>query len=182
LLELEARSANGRPAIAVLRWPDDHAAVDALRRSHQPRLLVVESADVPVIASDDLEDWVRLPVDDRDVRARLERLWDHFARQPTRPVLDGFGRLLFGDHWVGLSVVDERLMRPLVDRFGNVVSYRDLLCAGWPGQVKDKSILRPRISGLRRRLYPTGLEIRSVRDVGHVLELVRRDPGSAHAD
>ena len=172
LLELEARSANGRPSIAVLSWPDDRTAVDELRRTRKPRLLVVDADGDPVNPSDDLEDWVRLPADDRDVVARLGRLWDRLERQPALPVLDGQGRLVFGDRWVGLSAVDERLMRPLVDRFGDVVRYRDLLAAGWPDQDKDKVILRPRISGLRRRLQPLGLELRSVRDVGHVLELI----------
>jgi hypothetical protein len=123
-----------------------------------------------VIVTDDLEDWLRLPADDRDARMRLRRLRDRAERLPTCPVLDGYGRLLFAGGWVGLSAVEERLARPLVERFGQVVCYADLLEAGWPGQHKDKIILRPRITGLRRRVAPIGLELRSIRDVGHLLE------------
>ena len=170
LLELEERSAHGGPAVAVLRWPDHRARVDELRRICQPRLLVVGPDDDPVIPSDDLEDWLRLPVDDRDVRMRLLRLRDRADRLPARPVLDGYGRLLFGAGWVGLSGVEERLARPLVEQFGQVVSYRELLDAGWPGQDKERIILRPRITGLRRRACTIGLELRSIREVGHLLE------------
>ncbi len=51
-----------------------------------------------------------------------------------------------------------------------MVNYRELLDAGWPGQDKEKIILRPRITGLRRRVSTIGLELRSIRDVGHLLE------------
>jgi len=78
--------------------------------------------------------------------------------------------MVFAGRWVGLSIVEERLARPLVDRFGRVVSYADLLEAGWPGQRKERIILRPRITGLRRRAATIGLELRSIRDVGHLLE------------
>ena len=133
-------------------------------------MLVVGADDDPVIVADDLEDWLRLPVDDRDVRMRLLRLRERATRLPACPVLDGYGRLLFAGGWVGLSTVEERLARPLVDQFEHVVSYRDLLDAGWPGQHQDKIILRPRITGLRRRVSTIGLELRSIRDVGHLLE------------
>jgi len=170
LLELEQRSANGGPAVAVVRWPDHHDRVDELRRAGQPRLLVVGPDDDPVTTTDDLEDWLRLPADDRDVRMRVLRLRDRAQRLPTCPVLDGYGRMVFAGRWVGLSIVEERLARPLVDRFGRVVSYADLLEAGWPGQRKERIILRPRITGLRRRAATIGLELRSIRDVGHLLE------------
>jgi DNA-binding response OmpR family regulator len=133
-------------------------------------LIVVGPDEDPVVVADDVEDWLRLPVDDRDVRMRLLRLRDRATRLPRRPVLDGYSRLLFAGAWVGLSAIEERLARPLVDQFERVVSYRELLEAAWPGQHKDKIILRPRITGLRRRVTTIGLELRSIRDVGHLLE------------
>jgi len=170
LLELQERSAHGGPAVAVLRWPDHRAKIDESRESGEPRLIVVGPDEDPVVVADDVEDWLRLPVDDRDVRMRLLRLRDRATRLPRRPVLDGYGRLLFAGAWVGLSAIEERLAGPLVDQFERVVSYRELLEAAWPGQHKDKIILRPRITGLRRRVTTIGLELRSIRDVGHLLE------------
>jgi len=170
LLELEERSNHGGPAIAIVRWPDHRSTIDELRRLGQPRLLVVGPHDDPVIATDDLEDWVRLPVEDRDVRMRLRCVRERATRLPTCAVLDGFGRLLFAGRWVGLSGLEERLARPLVEHFGRVVTYAALLDAGWPGQDKEKIVLRPRITGLRRRVSTIGLELRSIREVGHLLE------------
>jgi hypothetical protein len=170
LLELEQRSDNGGPAVAVLRWPDHHDRVEELRQTGQARLLILGPDDDPVTTADGLEDWLRLPADDRDVRMRLLRLRDRATRLPAFPVLDGCGRLVFAGGWVGLSGVEERLACPLVEHFEQVVSYAVLLEAGWPGQHKDKVILRPRITGLRRRVATIGLELRSIRDVGHLLE------------
>jgi hypothetical protein len=133
-------------------------------------LLILGPDDDPVTTADGLEDWLRLPADDRDVRMRLLRLRDRATRLPAFPVLDGCGRLVFAGGWVGLSGVEERLACPLVEHFEQVVSYAVLLGAGWPGQHKDKVILRPRITGLRRRVATIGLELRSIRDVGHLLE------------
>ena len=169
LLEYEERSRHGGPPVAVLRWPEQRDDVSELRCLGLPRLLLVGPDADPVSPSDDLEDWLRLPADDRDVRTRLLRLRDRAHLQPARPELDGYGRLLYADRWVALSGVEERLARPLVDAFGHVVRYDDLIEAAWPGQAKDKVILRPRITGLRRRVETIGLELRSIRDVGHVL-------------
>jgi len=174
LLEHYERSLHGGPAVAVARWPDDAERITELRRARTPRLILVGSADDPIVPSDDLEDWLRLPVDDRDARVRILRLRDRAHRAPPQPVLDGQGRLLYSDRWVGLSGVEERLAGPLVARFGDVVRYAELLEAGWPGQSKGKNALRPRISGLRRRVQTIGLELRSIREVGHVLEPLTR--------
>lgn len=178
LVEHIERSLYGGVAVAVLSWPDEQERVHELRRRGVPRMLVIGSSDDPVMPPDDLEDWIRIPADDRDVRTRLLRLRDHAERAPLRPVLDGAGRMLFAGGWVGLSIVEERLAAVLVERFGQVVAYDELIRAGWPAGHKDKTVLRPRISGLRRRVATLGLELRSVREVGHVLEPAGRPASS----
>ena len=170
IVEHVDRSLNGGVAVAVLSWPDQRERVDELRRLGVPRLLVLGPNDDPAMPSDALEDWIRTPCDDRDVRTRIASLRDHAHRSPRRPVLDESGRLLFAGQWVALSIVEERIARPLVEQFGQVVGYDDLLDAGWPGEVKGKNVLRPRVCGLRRRVESIGLELRSVREIGHVLE------------
>jgi two-component system, OmpR family, response regulator len=170
VLEHVERSLHGGPAVTVVRWPDQRERIDELRRLGVPRLLVVGTHDDPVVPSDVLEDWIRVPCDDRDIRTRLACLREHAESAPRRPELDGAGRLLFAGRWVALSVVEERLARPLVEQFGRVVGYDELLHAGWPDEPKGKNLLRPRVSGLRRRVAALGLELRSVREVGHVLE------------
>ena len=170
------RSLNGGPSVAVLSWPDQREQIDELRRRGVPRLLVLGPDDDPEMPPDGLEDWIRTPCDDRDVRTRIASLRDHADQSPRRPLLDGAGRLLFAGKWVPLSLVEERLARPLVEQFGQVVGYDELLNAGWPDEAKGKNVLRPRISGLRRRVVTLGLELRSVREVGHVLEASPRPP------
>jgi hypothetical protein len=170
LIEHAERALAGGPAVSVLSWPDQAVHLEDLRRLGVPRLVVVGADADPVPPSDDLEDWLRAPADDRDSRVRIERLREQARRRPTRPVLDGAGRIIFGGRWVPLSIVEERLAGPLVARFGDVVPYCELLGAGWPGENPDRRILRPRLSGLRRRVNTLGLELRSIRDVGHLLQ------------
>ena len=170
VVEHVERSLHGGPAVTVLSWPDQRDRVDELRRLGVPRLLVVGPHDDPAMPPDVLEDWIRVPCTDSDVRTRLACLRDHAEHAPRRPELDGAGRLIFGGRWVALSIVEERLARPLVEQFGLVVDYDELLQAGWPDEPKGKNLLRPRVSGLRRRVAPLGLELRSVREIGHVLE------------
>jgi two-component system OmpR family response regulator len=170
LLECEERSTHGGKSVEVLRWPEEGDRLEELRAAGTPRLLVVGPDDDPVMPSDDLEDWVRMPVDDRDIRTRLQRLRHRVDSVGRPPSLDDYGRLTFRERWVVLSTMEERLARPLVESFGRVVHYENLLRCGWPDEDKSRSVLRPRISGLRRRIEPLGLRLRSVRDLGHVLE------------
>ena len=63
----------GAPAthgVELVRWPSQAARRDRFARDGIPRLLLVEPDDDPPPAIDLDEDWVRLPVDDRDIEAR----------------------------------------------------------------------------------------------------------------
>lgn len=170
LIERTERALGGGASVAVVAWPDADGRLDELRRLGLPRLVLVAAGDDAPVGGDDVEDWVRLPADDRDVRARLHHLRLRSQAHPARPLLDGAGRLIVGGRWVPVSRTEERLAAPLVERFGTVVPYDDLMAAGWPQGGADRALLRPRISGLRRRVRLVGLELLSVRDVGHVLQ------------
>jgi two-component system, OmpR family, response regulator len=170
LIERTERALGGGAGVAVVAWPASDGGLDELRRLGLPRLVLVAAGDDPPVGADDLEDWVRLPADDRDVRARLRHLRLRSQAHPARPLLDGAGRLIFGGHWVAVSRTEERLAGPLVERFGTVVPYDDIIAAGWPQGGADRELLRPRISGLRRRARLVGLDLLSVRDIGHVLQ------------
>src|SRR5437879_5925393 len=73
----------------------------ALRR--MPRLLLIGGRVEPAQSVDELEDWVRLPVADCDVRARVRRLRQRAAALPPKPLLDGCGRLIYEGRWVELA-------------------------------------------------------------------------------
>ena len=168
-VELSERAVLGGPAVTVVAR--SHAGrLEELRRFGLPRLVVVGPNDDAVSSTDALEDWVRLPADDRDVRARLVRLREAARLRAPSPVMDEAGRVIFGGHWVAVSEVEERLTRPLVAAFGRVVRFDELLALGWPGRA-DRAILRPVMCRLRRRVEPLGIELLSIRDVGYLLQL-----------
>lgn len=154
--------------VAVIRWPEDESRRARARQANKPRLLLVGThADPPAVA-DPLEDWVRLPAADGDVRARVMTL-EARAAAATRPtVVDGV--LRFAGAWVGLSPVEERIAWPLVERFGAVVGRDALIRSAWPADPPKRNALDVHVLRLRRRIDDLGLEIRTVRARGYVLQ------------
>ena len=158
------------PDIVVLRWPAEQTNRDRLASEGRPRLLLVSPDAEPPDGRDCLEDWVRLPADDRDVAARLHALEVRAARHHHHPETDTRGRLTFNGDWVALSPIEERLVSALANRFGDVVSRNELLVAGWPNENASDAALRVHLTGLRKEIAPLGLEIATVRGFGHVLQ------------
>jgi len=162
------------PAIAldivVLRWPAEKANRDRLAADGRPRLLLVSPEAEPPDGRDCLEDWVRLPADDRDVAARLRALEVRAARHEQRPETDARGRLTFNGTWVALSPIEERIVAALAGHFGEVVSRDELLAAGWPNEQPSDAALRVHLTRLRKEIAPLGLEIATVRGFGHVMQ------------
>ena len=55
--------------VAVLQWPQQSDERVALDRLGLPRLLVLDStSEVAAVLAECLEDWVRIPVETRDLR------------------------------------------------------------------------------------------------------------------
>ena len=169
---------NGKPCppsvagveVALVHWPAEEDRREELRRAGQPRLLLVERG-APPIPSDELEDWIRLPAEDIDLRVRVEALRRRAdSGTSTRPELDDDGVLRVGDRWVSLPPVEARLTEALLDRFGAVVSRDTLARAGWPGGSPGRNALDVHVLRLRRRLSPLALAIRTVRSRGYLLE------------
>jgi DNA-binding response OmpR family regulator len=157
--------------VTIVRWPAERARREDLARAGQARLLVVDCASAPPVASDPLEDWVREPCTDLDVRARLEGLRLRLEQTlELVPELDADGVIRFGDRWAPLPPVEARLTGVLVRRFGAVVSRADLVAAGWPDGTPGRNALDVHVLRLRRRLQPVRLAIRTVRSRGYLLE------------
>jgi len=163
------------PDVVVVRWPIERSERDRLSALGRPRLLLV-APDVPApIVDDPLEDWVRVPVPDHDVRARIETLRRRAASSPNgtsneEPSLDDDGVLRWHGRWVSLPPVEARLTRALLDRFGAVVGRDALARAGWPEGAPGRNALDVHVLRLRRRLGEVGLAIRTVRSRGYLLE------------
>ena len=156
--------------VALVQWPAEQDRREELRRSGQPRLLLVERG-APPIPTDELEDWIRLPADDLDLRVRVEALRRRTdGDNGAAPLLDDDGVLRVGDRWVSLPPVEARLTAALLDRFGAVVSRDTLARSGWPGGSPGRNALDVHVLRLRRRLSPLRLAIRTVRSRGYLLE------------
>jgi two-component system, OmpR family, response regulator len=157
--------------VTLVRWPGESSRRARLAEGCVPRLLLVEDGSLPPEPDDCLEDWIRVPATDADVRIRLEALAARAARHgAAAPELDEDGVLRWGTGWVSLPPVEARLTRVMVERFGAVVGRDTLSRAGWPDGAPGRNALDVHVLRLRRRLLPLGLAIRTVRSRGYLLE------------
>jgi two-component system OmpR family response regulator len=157
--------------VVLLRWPREADSRDRLASEGRARLLLVENGALPPTVEDPLEDWIRVPAADADVRARLDTLaLRGRAPAPAPPALDDDGVLRFAGAWTSLPPVEARLTGALLERMGSVVSRDGLARAGWPAGAPGRNALDVHVLRLRRRLVPVGLVIRTVRSRGYLLE------------
>jgi DNA-binding response OmpR family regulator len=167
--------------VVLVRWPAEAARRDELKQEGRPRLLLLEGGAAPPADSpDDLEDWIRVPAGDADLRARVDGLQRRIETRAAAPALDDDGVLRLGDRWVSLPPVEARLTAALLDRYGAVVSRDALARAGWPAGAPGRNALDVHMLRLRRRLSPLALAIRTVRSRGYLLERAGA-PDPAHA-
>jgi len=154
-----------------VRWPAEETRREELRLAAHPRLLLLENGAAPPVTADALEDWIRVPAGEVDLRARVEGLLRRAeATTDPSPALDDDGVLRLGDRWVSLPPVEARLTAALLDRYGAVVSRDALARAGWPAGSPGRNALDVHMLRLRRRLAPLALAIRTVRSRGYLLE------------
>ena len=157
--------------VVLVRWPDDADRRETLTSAGVPRLLLVREGVDPPSTTDCLEDWIRVPADERDVRLRADSLNRRLSsHSPDRPDLDEHGVLRFRGRWVPLPPVEARLTAALLDRFGAGGSRAARTRAGWPGGAGGRNPLDVHVLRLRRRLNGVGLAIRTVRARGYLLE------------
>ena len=155
--------------VVMVRWPDEQDRLLSLRSASAPRLLFVEPGDEPPQSSDCLEDWVRVPVDERELRARVDALIARASHHNLRPEMEGDGILRFRGRWVDLPPVEHSLVAALVERFGAVVGRDALTRRAWPTERPTRNALDVHMSRLRRRIAPLSLGVRTVRARGYLL-------------
>jgi two-component system OmpR family response regulator len=152
----------------MVRWPSEQEMRLSLASEGRPRLLLLEDGPPPVL-TDPLEDWIRLPADDREMWARVESLRQRWEA-PRKPILDENGVLTWGDGWVALSPIEARLTAVLLEKFSSMVSPHSLVVATQGSDDVRRNSLDVQLHRLRRRLAPIGLVIRTVRKRGYILE------------
>ncbi|NLV55977.1 MAG: helix-turn-helix domain-containing protein [Acidimicrobiales bacterium] len=175
-----------RPEITLVRWPEQEATRTALRAEGRPRVLLLGPTTPAPDPGDDREDWVRIPVADADLQARIRWLAHRLGggggdRTAERPVLDDDGLFRVGGEWVALPPVEHRLARALLDRLGTVVSRDALAEAGWPEGAPGRNALDVHVLRLRRRLAPLRMTIHTVRSRGYLLASGTSRPADGRA-
>jgi DNA-binding response OmpR family regulator len=156
--------------VALVHWPAEADRLARLRARREPRLVVVEEGPPPT-TEDWLEDWLRTPVDEEEIRIRLETLRAR-ARHTTRAVTLEDGVLRAGAAVVVLPPIQARLAGALLERQNAVVSRDSLLRRGWPEQMpKDRNVLDVHLARLRRLLDGTGIQIHTVHRRGYLLRI-----------
>lgn len=161
--------------VVLVLWPEHAEDLGRLASAGVPRLLLVAPEATPPPpeegGDDCLQDWIRLPAHDQDVRARVAALERRSARHgtPVRLALDDDGQLTYRGQTVWLSPTVRALFQALAARFGSTVPLEELVKEVWPDEPPSASSVRVHILRLRRRLAPLGLEIRTVQGKGYAL-------------
>ncbi len=156
--------------VVLIRWPAEQDRLDAARDAGAPRLLLVDSTAEPPATVDPLEDWVRVPVDPSDVQARVTTLTRRADGEATVPGVDDDGLLHHRGGWVALSPLEAAIARALTERYGAVVGREALSRRAWPDGVPTRNALDVQMVRFRRRVEPLGLEVRTVRSRGYLLQ------------
>ena len=158
--------------VVIVSWPEEAFSLKRLRDKGRPRLLLVSAGANPPMILECIEDWVRLPAADADVRARLAGLRNRAARHGAVPRLTGDGRLTFRGRWVNVSGAEEALARVLLEAPDGLAADDDVLAAANSRRPTTANAFHVNLSRLRKRLAPLSLVIRRVRGRGYVLESI----------
>jgi DNA-binding winged helix-turn-helix (wHTH) protein len=157
--------------VTLLRWPAEAPTRDRMAVAGEARLLLVEQDDDPPKVIDCLEDWIRVPAPEEDVRARVDAIAVRSqAHDPAPPGIDEDGVLRYEGAWVALPPLEARLTDTLLQRFGAVVGRDTLIRAVWPNGSPGRNALDVHVLRLRRRIAPLHLAVRTVRSRGYLIE------------
>jgi hypothetical protein len=151
--------------VVLVRWPEDGPEGLRLASGGVAVLYLVAGDADPPRPTTCLEDWVRIPGDDRDLDARVAALELRAAAHQAPPRVDGQGRLHYRGELVALPEDEARLAAVLADRFGAAVP--DALLAAESGLTGRP--LRNPMTQLRSRLRDINLAVDRIRGRGYML-------------
>jgi DNA-binding response OmpR family regulator len=162
------------PDVALIRWPEDAATCRRLAAARRPRVLLITGSEPAPVSTDDLEDWVRLPVapEELEVRVSTVAARARLGAGAARPTVDADGVLRTDRGWVPLPPLEQCLATELLTSAGQVVRREALARAGWPdAPPADPRAVDGVVNRLRRRIGPLGLVIHTVTGRGFLLDL-----------
>lgn len=169
--------------VILLRWPAESARRARCQAMGVLRLLVVEGGVPAPICSDICEDWVRAPISDADLWARMATLAAKAAAYRL-PQIDPYGILRFSGRSSCVSPTETELLECLIRQFGALVPREELHdCLPQRPSGGGRNALDLHIMRLRRRIHPLGLAIQTVRGRGYMLQAAAdaAEPRREHA-
>jgi hypothetical protein len=153
------------PEVVLVRWPEEGTDGLMLAGRGTAVLYLVDAGGDPPVPTTCLEDWIRIPGDERDLRARVASLELRSLIHQGPPRIDETGHLHYLGRVATLADEEAQVASVLVSHFGQVVPDREL--GGGRSQGRP---LTSRVSGLRGRVRELGLDVRRVRRRGYVLQ------------
>ena len=156
--------------VRLVRWPMEATYREDLHTVGVPRILILDSDVAPPPRWDELEDWVRVPVDrsELDVRATTVA---HRADELEAPWLDDDGILSLRDRWCAVSRGQLPLVRLLVEHFGAVVRDDEVDAIFEDGETSaHESAIRTTVRRVTQTVAPLGLRLQRVRASGYLLD------------
>ncbi|MDQ6696475.1 MAG: helix-turn-helix domain-containing protein [Actinomycetota bacterium] len=156
--------------VVMLRWPEERVRAKELADAGVAVLYLLKEETDPPTPRSCLEDWVRMPGDERDLRARLAALELRAAAHQRPPFVDELGRLHHDGTLLALSPVEARLAAVLIERFGEVVADTVLAEHAGDGRPPPSTSLRADVARLRSTLRAANLGLRRVRGRGYLLD------------
>jgi DNA-binding response OmpR family regulator len=152
--------------VMLVRWPEDGDDGFRLAQDGVAVLYLVADDDAPPTPTGCLEDWIRIPGDDRDLRARVAALELRALAHLSPPRVDDDGRFHYRGKVTALLDDEVEIARLLTERFGDVVLDDELRhVAGAAGPE-----VRARTMQLRARLRDYDVSLRRVRGRGYSLQ------------
>jgi hypothetical protein len=156
--------------VRLVRWPMEQEYRRELESVGVPRVLLVEPGAAPPPCWDELEDWIRVPVDQAELELRATTVARR-ADQRERPWLDEDGLLWLRDQWCAVTDGQLPLVRLLVDHFGVVV--RDDQVEGVFVDARTSAheeAIKTTVRRVSQTLGRVGLGLQRVRGAGYLLE------------
>ena len=156
--------------VILVRWPEESTRLSELRGAASPRLLLVGPGSLPPGVVRPARGLDPAPGRRPTCGPGSRRSRPGRSSRAPAPVLDDDGLLRFRQRWVSLSPVERGLAGALVERFGAVVGRDVLARRAWPDGAPTRNALDVHMLRLRRRIAPLGLEVRTVRSRGYLLQ------------
>jgi DNA-binding response OmpR family regulator len=142
-------------------------------------MLLLAPGCPPPMLLDELEDWVRDPIDADELDARLAALARRVGivlpeSAPDVHFVDGILRV--DEEWTSIPESQWSIVQMLIDRMGTVVGDREIveMYSSADAHAEPRAV-KSMMWRLARRMARVGIEVHKVRGRGYLVELTRRD-------